>query len=398
MASRCKILIASHSPTCTTGYGRVTRRLAHAFGKAGHTVGVVGMSYRGGPHELPYRIFPWQDRRPGESFTAACREFAPDVLLTIGDPWMFEFLPSLPERRSAAWIAYFPVDGRPLPEEWKPWIAAVDVPVVFCRFTQDLVAAATGKPPELIYHGVDTKRFRPMDKPTAKKLANVADHFVVGTVARNQQRKNLPALLRAFAKFSRDKEDVLLYLHTQVRAEWDLKELTRSLGIESKTRVTADLGGGSGIPDEMLATVYNALDLFVLPTMAEGFGLPIMELQACGVPALATDFSACSELVPEPIQRLKVKDTLVMHRNFEQAIVDVDDIAEKMEHFYRERAELEALGRRCHDFARQFEWEIACRQFVELVGKVPARASTAVACGAGQCEPPRLPTRCGPRP
>jgi hypothetical protein len=102
----------------------VTRRLAHAFGKAGHTVGVVGMSYRGGPHELPYRIFPWQDRRPGESFTAACREFEPDVLLTIGDPWMFEFLPRLPERRSATWVAYFPVDGRPLPEEWKPWCSA----------------------------------------------------------------------------------------------------------------------------------------------------------------------------------------------------------------------------------------------------------------------------------
>jgi len=41
-----------------------------------------------------------------------------------------------------------------------------------------------------------------MDKGKAKKLANVAGHFVVGTVARNQQRKNLPALLKAFAKFS----------------------------------------------------------------------------------------------------------------------------------------------------------------------------------------------------
>jgi glycosyltransferase involved in cell wall biosynthesis len=243
-----KILIASHSPTCTTGYGRVTRRLAHAFGKAGHTVAVAGMSYRGGRHELPYRIFPWEERRSRESFAVACREFGPDVLLTIGDPWMFAFLPALPERRSAAWVAYFPVDGRPLPVEWKPWIAAVDAAVVFCRFTRDLVAEATGKPPELIYHGVDTKRFRPMGKPTAKRLANVADHFVVGTVARNQQRKNLPALLRAFARFAENKSDVLLYLHTQVRAEWDLKELSRSLGIENKTRVTAALGGGSGIP------------------------------------------------------------------------------------------------------------------------------------------------------
>ncbi len=342
-------------------------------------------------------------------------------MLTIGDPWMFAFLPGMPGRRGMTWVAYFPVDGRPLPEEWKPWIAAVDAPVVFCRFTQDLVAAATGKPPELIYHGVDTKRFRPMDKLQAKKLANVADHFVVGTVARNQQRKNLPALLKAFAKFSEAKSDVLLYLHTQIRAEWDLKELSRSLGIENKTRVTADLGGGSGIPDEMLATVYNAMDLFVLPTMAEGFGLPIMEAQACGVPALVTDFSACPELVPDPIQRLKVKDTLVMHRNFEQAVVDVDDIARRIEHFYRERGNSRRWAGGATSFAQQFEWEIACRQFVELIEKTvgqstaqavalsaaegplmpaaPAKAEAtavpagALACGAARKEAPRLLTR-----
>src|SRR5689334_17242681 len=40
-----QILIASHSPTCTTGYGRVTRRLAHAFRQAGHAV--AGCGYGG---------------------------------------------------------------------------------------------------------------------------------------------------------------------------------------------------------------------------------------------------------------------------------------------------------------------------------------------------------------
>jgi len=144
MGTPRKILLASHSPTCTTGYGRVTRRLAHAFGKAGHAVAVVGMSFRGGPHELPFRIFPWQSRRPGESFVAACRQFRPNVLLSIGDPWMFEFLPGLAERRLATWVAYFPVDGRPLLLEWKPWIAAVDVPPVLSRALTGGALWATG--------------------------------------------------------------------------------------------------------------------------------------------------------------------------------------------------------------------------------------------------------------
>jgi GR25 family glycosyltransferase involved in LPS biosynthesis len=249
---------------------------------------------------------------------------------------------------------------------------------VFSRFAQDVVAQATGTPPRLIYHGVDTKSFFPMDKQKARQSANVDGHFVVGTVARNQLRKNLPALVKAFAKFAEGKPDVLLYLHTQVRGEWDMQVLTRRFGIDEKTRVTADLTTDSGVPDTMLAMVYNAMDVFVLPTMAEGFGLPIMESQACGVPALVTDFSACPELVPDAMQRLKVKDTLVMNRNLEQAIVDVDDIVAKLEHFYRNREQLRELGRRCHEFAQQFEWSAACKQFVELIGSLPTKQRAAI--------------------
>jgi glycosyltransferase involved in cell wall biosynthesis len=271
------------------------------------------------------------------------------------------------QRRSFKWIAYFPLDGRPFPQDWKAWLADVDVPVVLSKFTQDCVAEATGKKPVLIYHGVDTQAFAPMDRAQAKELAHVAGHFVVGCVARNQQRKNLPALVKAFARFARDKPDAVLYLHTQVRGHWDMYELVKRFGVEDKTRVTEGLGTDRGVPDALLATVYNAMDVFVLPTMGEGFGLPIVESQACGTPALATDYSACPELLPDPIQRLKVKETLIMGHNFEQAVVDTDDIVQKLEHFYRNREQLRDLGRRCRTFAQKFEWAHACQAFIELL-------------------------------
>ena len=152
-----------------------------------------------------------------------------------------------------------------------------------------------------------------------------------------------------------------------MRGHWDLYELVKRFGVEDKTRVTEGLGADRGVPDALLATVYNAMDVFVLPTMGEGFGLPLVESQACGTPALATDFSACPEVLAEPIQRLKVKETLIMGHNFERAIVDTDDIVEKLEYFYRKPAELRELGERCHRFAQRFEWAEACRAFVELV-------------------------------
>ena len=151
--------------------------------------------------------------------------------------------------------------------------------------------------------------------------------------------------MRAFAKFAADKPDAVLYLHTQVRGHWDLYELVKRFGVEDKTRVTEGLGTDRGVPDALLATVYNAMDVFVLPTMGEGFGLPLVESQACGTPALATDYSACPELLADPIQRLRVKETLIMGHNFEQAVVDTGDIVEKIEYFYRNPVELRELGR-----------------------------------------------------
>jgi glycosyltransferase involved in cell wall biosynthesis len=362
-----RILFASHSPTVTTGFGRVIRRLADAFREQGYAVAAAGFGYNGEAHDLPYPVFRLFGFDNPELLAAALREFRADVLVTLSDPWTFSYVPKMPERKKLRWIAYFPLDGRPFPEDWKPWLADVDVTVVLSRFAQQCVAEATGKSPLLIYHGVDTQAFRPQDRGHAKQLANVSGHFVIGTVARNQQRKNLPALIKAFAQFAKNKRDVILYLHTQVQGYWDLYELAKRHGVEGKTRVTEGLGTDRGLPDSMLATVYNAMDMFVLPTMGEGFGLPIIESQACGVPAFATDYSACPELLPEPVQRLRVKDMLVMGHNFEQAIVEMNDIVEKLEYFYRNRDDLHTLGQQCHQFAQKFDWSIPCRQFLDLL-------------------------------
>ena len=368
MSAVKKLLLVSHNPLLTTGYGRVTAMLATSLAAAGHTVAVLALGYQGESFQQPYRLLPWSTTDAINEIATAIERERPDILLTIGDPWMYERLPTLPQRHRVRWLAYFPVDGYPLPAPWKAWVAAVDVPIVFCEFSRRVVAEATGISPRVIPHGVDIATFAPRDKTIAKARVGVEGKFVVGTVAANQQRKNLPALLQAFADFARDKDDVVLYLHTRITgACWEIDELADRFGIEPKTRASLNLDPLHGVSDDVLATIYNAMDVFVLPTMAEGFGLPIIESQACGVPALVTDFSACSELVPDELCRLRVKTTLIMARNFEQAIVDEAEIVAKLERLYADREELEQLGRKSLAFARQFQWTMACQQFVSLV-------------------------------
>lgn len=410
---RSSVLIVSHSPALTTGYGRVVREIAAGLTSAGYGVTVLGMGYAGGPHDFPYRIVPWVAQDPaaapadtpgagtgtaaqaaamaslgvasssppslpasavpgsiaGLTLAQALERFGPDLLITVGDPWMFEGLERLPQRRDCKWLAYFPVDGQPLPRRWGQWVKDVDVPVVFCRFTQRVVQEATGIAPRIIPHGVDTRVFAPADKALARRRVGV-EGFVVGCVAANQPRKNLPALIKAFAIFAQDKPDAMLYLHTRIDGYWDIEELVLRFGVEPRTRATLNLDPLRGVSDEVLATLYNSFDLFVLPSAAEGFGLPILESQACGVPALVTDYSASPELVPDALQRVPVKHTIILARNFEQALIDEQELASRMTQLYRDRGLLNELGIAGLALARTLDWGSIRQRFVELVADV----------------------------
>lgn len=374
-----KIVYMSDSPTIPTGYGRVGKVLCQSFIDAGHQVEVIGWGYDGSPHNLPYKIISCdtQQERFGEDILANyIRTEKPDILFTLGDPWMTEFVPQMEERNAVTWISYFPIDGYPIPTPWHSWIKNCDVPIVFSKFAQNLIEQQIGRKVSLIYHGVDTETFKPLDKAEVKGSYDVADKFVVGTVARNQPRKNLPALIKAFSIFAANKPDALLYMHTQIHdVGWNINEIVDRFGVGDRTYTTGGFNAFKGVSDEELVRIYNMFDIFVLPTMAEGFGLPILEAQACGVPVLVTDFSACSELVVDRQELLKVKDTLIMGRNIEQAIVDVDDIVRKLNWFYDDWKKKQSKNAKRYQvegvkLAKELDWAIICNDFNSLLKKI----------------------------
>jgi glycosyltransferase involved in cell wall biosynthesis len=378
-----KIIYTSDSPTIATGYGRVSKMLCQSFHDAGHSVTFVGWGYGGEEHSFPYKIIPCDTTRDrfGEDIIAnLIRDEKPDILFTLGDPWMTEYISSLEERSAVTTISYFPIDGYPIPKEWHNWIKNIDVPVVFSKFAQNLVFKEVGRQARLIYHGVDTKLFKPLDKNQIKKEHDAENMFVVGTVARNQPRKNLPALIKAFSIFAEKKDDVALYMHSQIiDVGWDIGDLVKRFGIEDKAYTTPNLSALRGVSDEELVKIYNLFDIFVLPTMAEGFGLPILEAQSCGIPVLVTDYSACSELVVDRQELLKAKDTLIMGRNIEQAIVDVDDIVRKLNYFYHDwkknnSTKLKYYGEKGVELAKTLEWEVVLQQFNELLKEIEPKA------------------------
>lgn len=137
-----------------------------------------------------------------------------------------------------------------------------------------------------IPNGVDSERFHPQAKPT---LPGLPERYIlfVGTL---EPRKNVRLLLSAWQKISAEFKDTWLVL---AGAGGNVFKPVR---LSQKVERVCMLGY---VDDEALAGLYAHATLFVLPSHAEGFGLPALEAMACGAPVLVSDGGALPETVGE---------------------------------------------------------------------------------------------------
>ncbi|HEV7305863.1 glycosyltransferase family 4 protein [Ensifer sp.] len=162
--------------------------------------------------------------------------------------------------------------------------------------TSSKTAAYLQVPNTVILHGIDTKRFQPAGDTGAAKTALGLDpaQKYVGCFGRVRKQKgtdlfvdSMIALLPCRPGWSAVVAGRATGPH--VAFENELKERVAKAGLSDRIRF---VGEHTNIPDW-----YRALDLFVAPQRWEGFGLTPLEAMATGVPVVATDVGAFSELV-----------------------------------------------------------------------------------------------------
>jgi len=128
---------------------------------------------------------------------------------------------------------------------------------------------------------------------------------VVGMVAANKgsavPRKSFPQVFQAFAGFHKRHPEAILYLHCEKLGHYDginLEALAIASGVPLEAlRFTDQVEMQVGIADESLAYLYSLMDVLCASSMGEGFGIPIVEAQACGVPVIVSDWTSMPELV-----------------------------------------------------------------------------------------------------
>lgn len=304
-----RILIHSNAPWVPTGYGLQTRMLMDQLRRHGHTVAVSAFSGLGGADVKwrGYQVMPGGQMAFGiDMLIPHMQRFGPDLTITLMDLWKLEALGSaLRGHNVAAWL---PVDCSPPSRRDLAALAASGAtPIAMSRFGEAQLAAAltedASQSPLYAPHAIDTDAFAPMpDRLDFRREMELHDKFVIGINAANKDatRKAFPEQFAAFARHRERHPDSVLLVHSTARnvGGWDLYELAEDMQIGDATRFTEQYVLDSGLMDtEMMRRWYSALDVLSLCSYAEGFGIPLIEAQACGTPVVTTNGSAMTELV-----------------------------------------------------------------------------------------------------
>ena len=111
------------------------------------------------------------------------------------------------------------------------------------------------------------------------------------------RRKNLDRLLQAFKMLIRDGREEVLYLvgngGKNPKLYYDMPDLIRHHGLEGKVLIKTEIG------DRELMDCYVNASLLVLPSIVEGFGLPVIEAQACGCPVACSNAASLPEIASD---------------------------------------------------------------------------------------------------
>lgn len=320
-----RILWAAPPPSVPTAYAMQSAMFAPRLAAMGHTVvysqfagsPIGGMERRGddlyqvareweglpliGNFRIPARGDKpaigkdYQLPRPMD-IRAAFGGKEPDLIIALKDAWALD-VPSFQSRRSAVWLNF---DTEPMGHMDRAWFDASGAQCLpVSRWGLSQCRKAGYGDAVYIPHGIELGQWsRPVHKDTAKaKLGLDPRLFVAGMNAANigvPPRKAFGEQFAGFAMFHAKHPRSVLLVNTMPENEEgiNLRHIVRALGIEDAVKFPM-------LPqdhDAMLSW-YQCLDVLMQATYGEGFGVPVLEAHACGVPVIASRCTALTEKI-----------------------------------------------------------------------------------------------------
>ena len=398
VADKLKIMWLSDSPLSTTGFARISIEVLNGLAKKGWECTYVG-------HNLIT-----QPIAKGLTFEDGCKhdfkilgtdgvDFGknvivdyintekPDVFGILLDtfmvaPWLpnYEFSP-------AHTVFYYPSDGgQPskfgrLPLNCESVLKKMKNNVAMAKFGQKQVQEAHNLQTHYIPHAVDHKLIHPYTKKKRKAVRQkygLDDYFIIGTVARNQPRKMLDKTIEMFSLIAPKYPNARLFMHcdpTDVASYFNMSELIARYNLENRVIFTGTKYF-KGLSWNSMNEIYNCMDVFLLTTTGEGFGVPLIEAMAAKVPVLATNYTTTPEIVLDNNAGLAIElSTEIMGSwNVYRAVPDVKDGAKKLSLLIDNKQLRERLGNNGRAAVlKYYTWDVVIEQWHEYLTNLVKR-------------------------
>ena len=218
---------------------------------------------------------------------------------------------------------------------------------------KDLIKYFNADPNKIVitYNGVD-KKFRCKEKSEYEYLYSKyridRNKKILLYVGNKKPHKNIAKLIKAMSLLENKENYTLVLSGKGFEGYNELENLSDKLGLNELIIHTGI------VSDEELVDLYNLADLFVFPSLYEGFGIPLLESMACGTPVICSNSSSLPEVVGDAALMFDPNDEVELARSIEGVLSNKQLYKELIEKGYKR--------------VRKFTWE-DCRRKTEEVYK-----------------------------
>lgn len=380
-----RLVWQSNSPTTHSGYGKQTALFVPRINALSeHEVVAIVSPYNFGGCPISWNDIPILGiARDGTGCDTILRNheyFKADLTVVLADP--FGLLKVAGDLKQIPLAMWFPVDCDPAGKgDITVLRESAAIPIAMSHFGKRTLENE-GAEPLFAPHAVDVDIYKPGDPSVYRDtLPGVTSStFVIGVNAMNRDmnRKGFYEQFEAFARFHASHPDSFLAVHSTPAAVpgLSLEGMAARLGISTAIGFPDSYSYDLNlVTEEQMATWYNGLDILSFCSFGEGFGLPLIEAQACGIPVVTTDASAMSELCGAGFLVSGTPFWTDGHQSFWKR-PDVSDIVQAYEGMYASWERGCLPKQQAFDFAQQFAvdkvfedyWVPVLGQLEEMIG------------------------------
>jgi glycosyltransferase involved in cell wall biosynthesis len=375
-----------------TGFGSVAYNLFSRL-KEKYDIAQLAINYSGDYHkgQNEYRFYHVGDHPLGfNKIKPFVKTTKPDIFVAICDPWIGnsvitkvrEVDPTVPA------LLYCPVDSPNLDRRYTNTLNQYQHIVTYTEFAkQELEWGGLHVPCTVIPHGVDTDTFYPGDKREARVTLGIPElpdgAFMVTYVASNQPRKKVDVFIYTINEWLRKypHNNVYFYYHGALAAPGGLdvvqfidyldnenKRLGYTFSLSDRFRTTGERGI---IQKQHMRYIYQAADLYFHACAVEGWGMPLHEAMATGIPSVAPEYSALAEWPKGGVEYVPVTitpDAVASQVNTLHKTLDIPAAVEILERLYQDEVARKTLAVKGYQIATQdkYQWPVITNQFYRL--------------------------------